>query len=80
LKRASEKGKCVEENGAGKKSFFFLKQKRNSLVHFVVIWYIFPVLASCAEKNLASLQLPRFSMSATSRRRGKKPRKLPEKM
>jgi hypothetical protein len=25
------------------------------LVHFVFIWYIFPVLVSCAEKNLATL-------------------------
>jgi hypothetical protein len=24
-------------------------------VHFVVIWYIFPVLVSCTEKNLATL-------------------------
>jgi hypothetical protein len=25
------------------------------LVHFVVIWYIFPVLVCCNEKNLANL-------------------------
>jgi hypothetical protein len=25
------------------------------LVHFVVIWYIFPVLVCCTEKNLATL-------------------------
>jgi hypothetical protein len=24
------------------------------LVHFVVIWFIFPVLVSCGEKNLAT--------------------------
>jgi hypothetical protein len=27
------------------------------LVHFVFIWYIFPVLASCSKKNLATLSL-----------------------
>jgi hypothetical protein len=26
------------------------------LVHFVFIWYIFPVLVSCAKKNLATLE------------------------
>jgi hypothetical protein len=26
------------------------------LVHFVVIWYIFPVLVSCTKKNLAALR------------------------
>jgi hypothetical protein len=25
------------------------------LVHFVLIWYIFPVLVSCTKKNLATL-------------------------
>jgi hypothetical protein len=25
------------------------------LVHFMVIWYIFPVLVCCTEKNLAAL-------------------------
>jgi hypothetical protein len=25
------------------------------LVHFVFIWYIFPVLVSCTKKNLATL-------------------------
>jgi hypothetical protein len=27
----------------------------NHLVHFVFIWYIFPVLVSCTNKNLATL-------------------------
>jgi hypothetical protein len=27
----------------------------NHLVHFVFIWYIFPVSVTCAEKNLATL-------------------------
>jgi hypothetical protein len=25
------------------------------LVHFVIIWYIFPILVSCTKKNLATL-------------------------
>jgi hypothetical protein len=29
------------------------------LVHLVVIWYIFPVLVCCTEKNLATLLWPR---------------------
>jgi hypothetical protein len=31
-------------------------------VHFVFIWYIFPVLISCTKKNLATLVLARFSL------------------
>jgi hypothetical protein len=39
------------------------------LVHFVFIWYIFPVLVSCTKKNLATLvysdllhfRLPQFA-------------------
>jgi hypothetical protein len=27
----------------------------DNLVHFVIIWYIFPVLVCCTEKNLATL-------------------------
>jgi hypothetical protein len=27
----------------------------NHLVHFMFIWYIFPVLVSCTKKNLATL-------------------------
>jgi hypothetical protein len=27
----------------------------NHLVHFVLNWYIFPVLVSCTKKNLATL-------------------------
>jgi hypothetical protein len=31
------------------------------LVYFMVIWYIFPILVCCAEKNLATLRSVAFS-------------------
>jgi hypothetical protein len=38
------------------------------LVHFVFMWYIFPVLVSCAKKNLVTLiQIFRFSKKSRSK-------------
>jgi hypothetical protein len=37
------------------------------MIHFVMIWYIFPVLVSCAKKNLATPDLgagARFNLSS----------------
>jgi hypothetical protein len=36
----------------------------NHMVHFVFIWYIFPVLVSCTKKNLASLVVASFESNA----------------
>jgi hypothetical protein len=33
------------------------------MVHFVVIWYIYPVLVCCTEKNLATLHATRSKLS-----------------
>jgi hypothetical protein len=37
----------------------------DDLIHFVFIWYIFPVLASRTEKNLATLYSSAFDTSDT---------------
>jgi hypothetical protein len=46
------------------------------LVYFVVIWYIFPVLVFCTEKNLATLHLRPVLKKIESRRSSKFERSL----
>jgi hypothetical protein len=48
------------------------------LVYFVAVWYIFPVLVYCAQKNLATLITPVPPKSVRSSERTSKLRSLPK--